>query len=116
MKKSVNLKGVAKALFLLSFLPLMAFAATVDSILLSVRTTLNYVIAILFVLVTIYFIWGIIQYITAGGKEEQLAQGKKHMIWGIVGMAVMGAAWGIVGIIWNYLGISGGGNVPIPTI
>ncbi len=103
MKKLVNLKGMAKALSIASVLPLAAAAASIDSILINVRVTLNYVIAILFVLVTVYFIWGIIQYITAAGDEEKLKKGKQHMLWGIIGMAIMGAAWGIVQIIVDYL-------------
>jgi len=97
-------------------LPLLVFAAQVDSLLMQVRTTLNYVIAILFVLVTLFFIWGVVMYVGARGDEEKLKKGKSHMLWGIIGMAVMGAAWGIVRIIWDYMGVSGGGTPPIPSI
>jgi hypothetical protein len=69
-----------------------------------IRTTLNNVIALLFVVVTVYFAWGVIQYVRSGGDEKMLEQGKKHMIWGIVGMAIMASSWGIVAIIANYLG------------
>jgi len=69
-----------------------------------IRQTLNSVIVILFILVTIYFCWGVIQYVVGSrGDEEKLTQGKRHMIWGIVGMTVMASAWGIVGIISAYL-------------
>jgi len=68
-----------------------------------IKGTLNLVIGMLFALVTVYFIWGIIQYVTSGGDEQKLAQGKKHMVWGIVGMTIMGAAWGIVAMIGAYV-------------
>lgn len=68
-----------------------------------IKSTLNQVIAVLFTLVTVYFIWGIIQYVRAGGDEIALKKGKQHMIWGIVGMSIMGAAWGIVEIIVEYV-------------
>ena len=107
-------KRVAAALVPAAILPLVVAAQQVNTILNQVKQTLNIVIAILFVLMTLYFIWGVVQYITAGGDEEKLGKGKQHMIWGIIGMAVAGAAWGIVAIIWNYLGVGGGGTPPIP--
>jgi hypothetical protein len=69
-----------------------------------IRGTLNNIIGLLFVIVTVYFVWGVVQYVRSGGDEKMLAQGKRHMIWGIIGMAVMASSWGIVSIIANYLG------------
>jgi len=69
------------------------------------RTTLNLVIGLLFVLVTVYFFWGIIQYVSSGGDEEKLKKGRQHMVWGIIGMTIMAGAWGIVNIIRSYLGV-----------
>jgi hypothetical protein len=68
-----------------------------------VKGLLNQVIVLLFILVTIYFGWGILQYVRSAGDEKAIAQGKKHMIWGIVGMTVMAGAWGIVRIILAFV-------------
>ena len=68
------------------------------------QSTLYLIIGFLFTLVTVYFIWGIIQYVGAGGGEEKITIGKRHMIWGIVGMTIMAAAWPIVSLIVNYIG------------
>jgi len=109
MKKTI--KRVFKAVVPAFLLPLAVGAqggGQVDILVRAIRTTLNYVIAILFVLITIYFIWGVIQYISAGGDEEKLSAGKRHMIWGLIGLAVVGAAWGIAQIIWKYLGADSG--------
>lgn len=57
------------------------------------------IIPILFLLVTVYFFWGIITYVRAGGDQKAIDTGKQHMLWGIIGMAVMASAWGIVGVI-----------------
>lgn len=77
---------------------------TVNAFINKIRQTLNSVIVILFILVTIYFGWGVIQYVVGSrGDEEKLTQGKRHMIWGIVGMTVMASAWGIVQIISAFL-------------
>ena len=77
---------------------------TLNAFINQIRATLNTLIKMLFALVTVYFIWGVIQYVRAGGDEEKLRQGKRHMIWGIIGMAIMGAAWGIVNILKKYIG------------
>jgi len=76
---------------------------TLNDFITKIRGTLNLVIGVLFALVTVYFIWGVIQYVEAGGDEQKLTQGKRHMVWGIIGMAIMGAAWGIVSIIKQYI-------------
>ncbi len=57
------------------------------------------IIPLLFVLVTVYFFWGVITYVRAGGEQKAIDTGKQHMIYGIIGMAVMASAWGIVSLI-----------------
>jgi hypothetical protein len=69
----------------------------------TIKGTLNAVIGVLFALVTVYFIWGVIQYVQAGGDEQKLVQGKRHMVWGIIGMSIMAAAWGIATMIRIYV-------------
>jgi len=64
-----------------------------------IKTILREIIAVLFILVTVYFFWGIVTYVRAAGDEGAIEKGKTHMIWGIIGMAVMASAWGIVDII-----------------
>ena len=46
------------------------------------------------------FVWGLVEYLYAlNVKGEQTAEGKKHMLWGMVGMFVMAAALTIIKII-----------------
>lgn len=68
-----------------------------------IRGTLNLVIELLFVLATVYFFWGVINYIGAAGDESKLRDGKRHMIWGIVGMVIMAGAWSLVTILADYI-------------
>ncbi|MEK7160786.1 MAG: hypothetical protein AAB724_02040 [Patescibacteria group bacterium] len=94
--------------------PLMA-SADVSSAIASVRTWLNALISVLFILTTLYFIWGIIEYIRAAGDEAALKKGKSHMIYGVIGMAVMAASWGIAKWIMDSFSITGGtGGVTLP--
>lgn len=64
---------------------------------------LNPLINILFVLATVIFFWGIISYVIGSrGDQKRLDQGKQIMGWGIIGMAIMASAWGIVRIICRF--------------
>jgi len=63
----------------------------------------NYVIPVLFAIALVVFLWGVVQYITAGGDEEKRKSGKQTMIWGIVGLFVMVAVWGLVNLLWYTL-------------
>jgi len=99
-------------------LPMAAFAqqGNIDSLMRSIILTLNSILIIAFALLTLYFVWGVVQYVMAGGDEEKLAKGKQHMIWGIIGMAVAAGAWGIVNLILTYvIGGGGGGKPTIPS-
>lgn len=61
------------------------------------------IINLLFIVATLLFIWGIIQYVIGSqGDKTKLEQGKKLMLWGIIGMAVMASAWGFASILCNF--------------
>ena len=62
---------------------------------------LNPIIYLLFALATVVFVWGIIQYVLAGGPQ-QAEQGKKTMLYGIIGLFVMASAFGIVKILCDF--------------
>jgi len=110
MKKN-NLKEIVLSSIATLAFPMLAMAATFDSLLTQIKGWLNSIIALLFILVTLYFIWGVIEYVKAGGDDAAVKKGKTHMIYGIIGMAVMAAAWGIVGVLVTSFGV-GGGSVP----
>lgn len=113
----INFKKAAQISIPAILFPMMAFAATdLKGLLLQISDLLNLVIGMLFIIVTLVFIWGIVQYVTAGGDDTKLAKGRKHMIWGIVGMAVMAGAWGIVRLILSQFNIgTGTGQITVPT-
>ncbi len=65
----------------------------------------NAVIPLMFALAVAFFIWGIIQYIILGaGEEAKRTQGRSHMIWGVIALAVMLGVWGLVGIVTRTFG------------
>ena len=62
---------------------------------------LNPVIYLLFAAATIMFVVGIIKYILSA-SPQQVDQGKKTMLYGIIGLFVMASAYGIVKILCNF--------------
>lgn len=117
MKKLLNLYPS----FILgySLIPLAVGAQGVTPLsttLTNIKITLNTIIGILFIIATIVFIWGVIQFIASAGDEAKRTKAKGIMTWGIVGLAVMSAAWGIVNVLTEYFGVRGVTTPVIPQI
>lgn len=66
---------------------------------------INPFIFLLFAIGFLVFLWGIMQFIWKADSEDGRKTGRDHMIWGIIGMFIMVAAWGIIRIITNTFGI-----------
>ena len=65
----------------------------------------NSVIPLMFALAIVFFVWGVIQYVILGaGEETKRTQGRQHMIWGVIALAVMLGVWGLVGIVTRTFG------------
>ncbi len=65
---------------------------------------INPAIYLLFGIAVLMFIWGIISYIASAGNPGKAEQGKKIMLYGIIGLFVMASALGIVKILCNFFG------------
>ena len=63
------------------------------------------IILLLFGLGFLYFLWGIAKFIWNADSEDARKEGADHMIWGIVGMFIMVAAFGIISLIKNSIGV-----------
>lgn len=86
----------------LAMSPLAAFAATdVSSILTTVSNILNALIPLFMVIATVVFLWGIVRYITAAGDEEKVKEAKSFIMYGLIGLFVMVAVWGLVNVLIN---------------
>lgn len=91
-----------------SALPLLAYAATLTDFLNKTKDLLNLVIPILFILATVIFLWGIIVFLTAAGDPEKVKEGRGLMLWGIIALAVMSAAWGLTKVLLGTFGVEKG--------
>lgn len=63
------------------------------------------VIPLIISLALAMFIWGVVQYVINDQEEAKRAKGRQFMIWGIIGLTVMFAVWGLVKIIGTTFGI-----------
>jgi hypothetical protein len=98
--------------------PMLALAQgqTVGGILGILQSILDVVIPILITIAVIVFIVGVIQYIMA--KEDTDKQkGRDRMIYGIIGLFVILAIFGIIEVIGNTLNVDiGGTQTNLPSI
>jgi len=102
-------KLVALVLLMVAFIPMLASASGhgVGGVLLKISELLNQVIPILITLAIIYFIWGVIQYVTAKDEEKQ-AEARKTIVSGIIGIFVIVSIWGLVSLVGRTFGIGSG--------
>jgi len=99
--------------YLFSFfvLPFTAHAQSAyDTEFTTFSSVVSYIVGVLNLLIwllvgvgLLVFIWGILKYIASGGDMEKAKEGRRFMILGIIGLAVMLSVWGLVNIITNTL-------------
>jgi len=87
-------------------------AATIDTILTTLLGYLAYFVPALITIAVIYFIWGVIQFMTSS-DEEQKKLGRAKIINGLIGLFVIVAFWGIITVVKSSFGIT---NAPDESI
>ena len=79
---------------------------TLSQIIAAVNTNIvNPLIFLLLAVALVVFIWGIVTYFRNIDNAEERSTGLKHMIWGVVGLAIMISFKGIIVIIKNLIGV-----------
>lgn len=65
------------------------------------------VVPVIFALAFLVFVWGIVNYFFLHGDDEtQRDEGRKFVLWGLIGMIVLFSVWGFVNIMLSTLGIA----------
>lgn len=112
----------------LAFGPVYAFAQApaiqpdtslrpVQGYLSTIQQLVRIAIPLLVAIALLVFFWGLVQFIAGAGNEDKRAEGKQHMIWGIVGLFVMVSVWGLVGFLGSVIGINNSPqSVSVPTV
>ena len=126
-KKLIVLSG-----FVLGLAPVVALAQTVQTgrfigcaspslgtiefMLCKIGDILNIVVPILITLAVIYFVWGVITYVIAD-DEEAKSKGRDRIIFGLIGLAVIIAVWGLVFLLTRTFGVDTNvQNLNFPTV
>ncbi len=69
------------------------------------RHIINPIILVLFALAFVQFARGMLRFFQAQEKGSELKEAKNHMLWGIVGMAIMVSVFGIMRLLTGTLGL-----------
>lgn len=81
----------------------ITFAGAVDNLVGLMRPLVTIVIG----LALLYFLWGVVKFISASGDESEVTKGKEAMFWGIIALFVMVSIQGIVYFVTNSIEITG---------
>ena len=100
----------------LALFPMAAFAATtIGDVLSQVKALMDLFIPIFIGLGLLYFLYGLTEYILAS-EEGGKAEGRNRIVYGIVGLFVMVAVWGLVSVLSSTFGVSGGNINTLPGV
>lgn len=116
LKKNKNIKNLAIVLplFILLAMPLMALAAinvvagdpSIAGLIAKMGGVLTAVVPLLIGFAVVFFLWGVLQFVAAGGNEEKRTEGRNTMIYGIIAIFVMVSVWGLVNVLEGTFNLS----------
>jgi hypothetical protein len=124
-KKLIVLSG-----FVLGFAPVIALAQdargctglitsggnqNLITVICKVNQIIGVIVPVLIALGVVYFIWGVISYVI-GTDEETKKSAREKIIYGIIGLAVIVAVWGLVQILTRTFGVDGPSTVVPPVV
>jgi phosphotransferase system glucose/maltose/N-acetylglucosamine-specific IIC component len=70
-----------------------------------VNAVVNPLVILIFVLGLALFLWGAVEFLWNSSSEVGKDTGKKHMMWGVIGMFIMASVGGIIALIKNTFGL-----------
>ena len=68
------------------------------------KVIINPIIFFLFACAMVYFLYGVAQYFLSPDSEEVRKKSKEHMLWGVIGLFIMVAVFGIMNLILGTVG------------
>lgn len=71
-----------------------------------VRELVNPLITLLALAAFVLFVWGMVEFIRSAGDTEKLQTGKRHMVWGIVGLVIIFGAKAIIEFLGSLFNVS----------
>lgn len=111
------------ALGVVALLPMMAFAQNLTiqdqnlgGVIGFVKNFMNVATGLIMAAATLYFLWGVFEFVKAAGDEEQRKEGRGKIVAGIIGLAIMASVWGLVRWVTGTTGTAGGSALPPPSL
>ena len=84
-------------------MPMMTHAKTFKELVDTVTDGLaKTIVQFLFILATVYFFWGVVQYVLSP-EQENRNKGRMYMVWGIIGLVVMFSVYSLIVILQSTL-------------
>lgn len=71
------------------------------------RLILNPIILLLFAVSTVYFIYGVIKYLSLDPSDGKRSEARDSIIWGLVGMLIMFSVYGLISFVLSTFGATG---------
>jgi uncharacterized membrane protein len=68
------------------------------------QVIINPIITLIFAVAVLVFLYGVFEYVKDADSEDARTTGRRHIIWGVVGMFIMVSVFGIMDIIMNTIG------------
>lgn len=75
-----------------------------DILYLIIQNIVNPLIYVLIGLAVVYFLWGVFIFVKNADDPEKRKVGAQHILWGIVGIAIIFSAFTFVSVIQNTIG------------
>lgn len=88
-------------------------ASTTDLINGITENIVNPLIVFGFSLGIVIFLWGVFQYVRKADEPEERTKAGQHILWGVVGLAIMMSAFGIVRFVTGTFGFD---NAPVDNV
>ena len=77
---------------------------------------LNAIIPLIIGLAFLYFLWWVYTYVVRSASEEDKEKSRNTIIYGVIGLFVMLAAWGLVNVLINTFELETDIGGSLPTI
>ena len=70
-----------------------------------IQSIVDPAIYFIFALALLYFVYGVALFIKGADDEEARTTGQRHMLWSVIGLAIMVSVYAILGIITGTVGV-----------
>ena len=88
--------------------PLFVYAqGTVEGVILTLRSIVQTFVPFLMTLAIAIFVYGVVKFIAAAGDVQKIKEAKNYIVYGLLGLFVLVAFWGLVWVLAETFGISG---------